>query len=432
MGSACDLASALAPLAESLRSAALIVARVAAGRSLSAELLHTPDEATSASRAALTDLCFGTLRSYGRVQAIVRHLARRADIEPAVESLLWCALYAFRSKRFAAYTIVDQAVRACDLLGKTRAKGFVNATLRAYLRQERGLEARVAADPVARWQHPAWWITRVQRDHGPEWQRILEAGNEQAPMCLRVNPRRTAVDTYQRRLAETGMAARACGSLALLLEHPCPVSRLPAFAEGEVSIQDLGAQRTASLLDLQPGQRVLDACAAPGGKSAQILERENVELTALELQAARADVVRNNLARLGLAAEVRVADCSRLDTWWDGRPFDRVLADVPCTASGVARRHPDIKWLRREADVAACAARQAQILGALWRVLAPGGKLLYVTCSVFREENDAVVEAFLASAPAARRLPLPDGGPRQLLPSPEHDGFYFALLGNAA
>lgn len=408
------------------------MARVAAGRSLSADLLHAPDEAASISRAALTDLCFGTLRNYGRVQAIVRHLARRGDIEPAVESLLWCALYALRSERFAAYTIVDQAVRACDLLGKTRAKGFVNATLRAYLRQERGLEARVAADPVARWQHPAWWIARVQRDHGSGWQRILEAGNGQAPMGLRVNPRRASVDAYQRRLAEVGIAAHPRGAFGLVLENPCPAARLPAFAEGEVSIQDIGAQRTASLLDLQPGQRVLDACAAPGGKSAQILERENVELTALELQAPRAEFVRRNLTRLGLAADVRVADCSRLDTWWDGRLFDRVLADVPCTASGVVRRHPDIKWLRRDADVAACAVRQAQILGALWRALAPGGKLLYVTCSVFGEENDGVVEGFLASTPAARRLPLPDGGPRQLLPSLEHDGFYFALLGNAA
>ncbi len=408
------------------------MARVAAGRSLNAALLHATDDEASASRAALTDLCFGTLRNYGRVQALVRHLARRADIEPVVESLLWCALYALRSKRHAAYTVVDQAVRACELLGKTRAKAFVNATLRACLRQERALEARLASDPVARWQHPAWWIARVQRDHASEWQRILEAGNGQAPMSLRVNPRRTALDAYQRRLAAAGIAAQARGEFGLVLEQACPASRLPAFSEGEVSIQDIGAQRTASLLDLQSGQRVLDACAAPGGKSAQILERETVELTALELQAARAEVVRRNLTRLGLTAHVRVADCSRLDTWWDGGLFDRVLADVPCTASGVVRRHPDIKWLRRDADVAACAARQAQLLGALWRVLAPGGKLLYVTCSVFHEENDAVVEAFLASTLAARRLPLPDGGPRQLLPSREHDGFYFALLGKPA
>jgi len=195
-----------------------------------------------------------------------------------------------------------------------------------------------------------------------------------------------------------------------------------------VSVQDAAAQRAAALLELQPGQRVLDACAAPGGKSAHILETEAVALTALELEPSRAATVTRNLARLGLTAEVRAADGAASAQWWDGTPFDRVLADVPCTASGVARRHPDIKWLRRESDVAASAARQARLLAALWRVLAPDGKLLYVTCSVFREENDAVVEAFAASTPSARLLPLADGGVRQMLPSGEHDGFYFALL----
>jgi len=418
----------LAPLAESLRAAAAVVARVASGRSLTAELQRVAETDGFTVQAALTDLCFGTLRSYGHVQAIVRALSRRAASDTTVDALLWCALYALESRRHAAYTVVDQAVRACVALGQAGAKPYVNALLRAYLRQQRSIEARLAADPVAHWRHPAWWIERVQAAFADEWQQILAAGNSHPPMCLRVNRRRCAPAAYLERLAAAGIAARPLGAAALLLETPLPARRLPGFAEGEVSVQDAGAQRTPQLLDLRPGQRVLDACAAPGGKSAHILETADVALTALELQVPRAEQVARNLARLGLAAEVRAADCSAPDDWWDGRAYERILADVPCSASGVARRHPDIKWLRRAGDVVAYAARQARILASLWRVLAPDGKLLYVTCSVFPEENDAVVAAFLAATPMACQLPLPDGRPRQLLPSPEHDGFYFALL----
>ncbi len=410
----------------------MVVARVAAGRSLTAELQRAAEADGFTAQAALTDLCFGTLRSFGRVQAIVRALARRAAGNATVDALLWCALYALESQRFAAYTVVDQSVRACAALGQAGAKAYVNALLRAYLRQQRSIEARLAADPVACWRHPAWWIERVQAAFPAGWQQILAAGNSHPPMCLRVNQRRCAPAAYLERLAAAGTAARPLGAAALLLQTPVPSRRLPGFADGEVSVQDAGAQRAPQLLDLRAGQRVLDACAAPGGKSAHVLETADVALTALDLQLARAEHVTRNLARLGLAAEVRAADCSAPENWWDGCAYERILADVPCSGSGVARRHPDIKWLRRAGDVAAYAARQARILAALWRVLAPNGKLLYVTCSVFPEENDAVVEAFLAATTTARQLPLPDGRPRQLLPSPEHDGYYFALLEKAA
>ncbi len=209
---------------------------------------------------------------------------------------------------------------------------------------------------------------------------------------------------------------------------PCHWLAFPDSTWGEVSVQDAGAQRAAPYLDLAPGQRVLDACAAPGGKSAHILETAEVELTALDADAERAQRIEAALARLGLSAQVRAADCTATETWWDGRAFERVLADVPCSGSGVARRHPDIKWLRRVSDVQAFAQRQAAILEALWRVLAPGGKLLYVTCSVFPEENGAVVDAFCARTPQALRRELPGGAPAQLLPGAEHDGFFFALL----
>ena len=419
----------MAPLAEALAAAAALVARVAAGRSLSAELERAGDEPAGTSRAALADLCYSTLRRYGRSQAIVAALSRRPGAaDPLVDALLWCSFYALESGRYADYTVVDQAARACAQLQRAGAKGFVNALLRNFLRSRAGIEARLGADAAARYWHPNWWIERLRAAYPADWQGVLAAGNAHPPMCLRVNARRTDADSYAARLAQEGIVARRIGASALLLERPVPVDRLPGFAAGEVSVQDAGAQRAAALLDLRPGQRVLDACAAPGGKSAHILESADVALTALDLDAARcADVVRN-LERLGLAGEVRAADCSAPESWWDGAAFDRVLADVPCTASGVARRHPDIKWLRRPADVAAFAARQARILDALWRVLAPGGKLLYVTCSVFPEENGAVIDAFAARTPGALRAALADGGPAQWLPAPEHDGFFFSLL----
>ena len=419
----------MAPLAEALAAAAALVARVAAGRSLSAELDRVDPEATGGSRAALADLCYGTLRRYGRSQAIVAALSRRAAAtDPLIEALLWCSFYALESGRYADYTVVDQAARACVLMQRAGAKAYVNALLRNFLRARAGLEARLGADAAAHYRHPAWWVERVRAAYPADWEQLLAAGNTHPPMCLRVNARRTSPESYALRLAAQGIDARRIGPAALLLARPVPVERLPGFAEGEVSVQDAGAQRAAGLLDLRSGQRVLDACAAPGGKSAHILETADVALTALDADAARCAGITRDQERLGLKAQVRAADCTVLESWWDGAAFDRILADVPCSASGVVRRHPDIKWLRRRSDIDAFAERQGRILDALWRTLATDGKLLYVTCSVFPEENGAVVDAFAARTPGARRTPLPDGAKAQLLPGPEHDGFFFALL----
>jgi 16S rRNA (cytosine967-C5)-methyltransferase len=415
-----------ADLAPALAAAARAVARVASGRSLG-------DASESREgRAAVLDLSFGTLRLYGRVQALVGALSHKGAPAPQVQALLWCAIYALDSGRYANYTVVDQAVRACALLEQWPARGYVNGMLRSYLRAGEALKRRAAADPEARYQHPLWWIELLQRDHPLQWQSIVESGNVHPPMCLRVNERRARTEPYLARLAEAGLSARRIAAHALLLERPVPAQRLPGFDEGLVSIQDAGAQHVPALLDLAPGLRVLDACAAPGGKSAHILECANVELMALDADPGRAARIGPGLARLGLEATVRSADCTELDAWWDGRPFDRILADVPCTGSGVARRHPDIKWLRRVGDTAAFARRQAEILYALWRVLIPGGKLVYVTCSVFRDENDAVLEAFCERVPEARRCALPGSMAAQLLPCPVHDGFFYGLLAKAA
>jgi len=411
-----------------LAEAARIVARVAGGKSLTGEI----GRLEPGTRAALIDLTHGTLRRYGRVQAIVASLSRRGRPDALVEALLWCALYALESARYAEHTVVDEAVKACGLIERWPAKGYVNAVLRGFLRQRSALEAQLESEPQAHYQHPDWWIEFVRKAYPDAWQAVLAAGNTHPPMALRVNRRRTTVDQYAARLAQEGIAARKCAAQGLLLERPLPIERLPGFAAGEVSVQDLGAQRAAHCLDLQPGQRVLDACAAPGGKSAHILELADVSLTALDIDAERAARIAPNLERLGLAAEIRVADASSPEPWWDGRAFDRILADVPCSASGIARRHPDTKWLRRASDLAAFAERQRAILAALWRLLAADGKLLYATCSIFPQENDAVVDAFVQAEPRAERLPLADGAPAQGLPDAEHDGFYYALIARRA
>jgi 16S rRNA (cytosine967-C5)-methyltransferase len=377
----------------------------------------------------LIDLTHGTLRRYGRVQKIVAELSKRPGTDALVDALLWCSLYALDSGRYAQYTVVDQAVRACGLLQKWPAKGYVNAILRGVLRGRPLLDARIASDPQALYQHPRWWIDIVRAAYPDQWQSVLAAGNSHPPMCLRVNRRRIDTERYGLRLAAAGIAARHVGPEALLLQQPLPVERLPGFADGEVSVQDAGAQPAARLLDLADGQRVLDACAAPGGKAAHVLESARVDLTALDADALRAERMRRNFERLGLEPRrMRTADCRALADWWDGTPFDRIVADVPCSASGVVRRHPDAKWLRRAQDVAAFAARQGEILDALWQVLGAGGKLLYATCSVFPQENEAVLEAFVARTPGARRLALSDALPAQRLPGAEQDGFYYALI----
>jgi 16S rRNA (cytosine967-C5)-methyltransferase len=420
--------TAAVALAHGLRDAARMVARVAEGKSLAEQFDRVSEVGSDSPRSVLIDLTHGTLRRYGRVQWLVRELSNRNRGDALVEALLWCALYALESGRYADYTVVDQSVRACGLLEKWNAKGFVNAVLRGFLRQRPMLAERALGDVESRYQHPGWWIAALREAYPADWERVLEQGNAHPPMCLRVNRRRQAPDSYRDRLAASGIASRRVGELGLLLERPVSVDRLPGFETGEVSVQDAGAQRAASCLDIVDGQRVLDACAAPGGKAAHILETANVTLTALDAQPKRCVRIESTLARLGLRAKVAAADCTRLTDWWDGLPFDRILADVACSASGVARRHPDLKWLRRAADLPAFAERQGAILDALWRALCAGGKLLYVTCSVFPQENDHVVDSFVARTADARREPLPDGEPGQWLPNAEHDGFYYSLI----
>ncbi|WP_043702122.1 16S rRNA (cytosine(967)-C(5))-methyltransferase RsmB [Tepidimonas taiwanensis] len=399
-------------LAEQLAAVARMVVAVRQGRSL-ADVLPGVDARLRPGVQALT---FLTLRHGGETQALLALLARRAPPAP-VAALLEAALALLidAGAGYAPHTVVDQAVRALAALRAPGLAGFVNACLRRFLRERDALLARAHADLMGRWNHPAWWVQRLQRDHPEHWDAALAADDQPAPLVLRVNRRRVSRDAYRERLAAQGWAADAIGDDGLVLAEAVPVERLPGWADGDVAVQDGAAQLAAPLLlgeGLPAGARVLDACAAPGGKTAHLLERADVSLWALDADPRRCERIHETLRRLRLptpAAEVRVlaADAGTPADWWDGRAFDAILLDAPCSASGIVRRHPDVRWLRRKDDIARLAATQRRLLDALWPLLAPGGRLLYATCSVFRAEGADVVAAFRAAHPEAQALPAP-------------------------
>jgi 16S rRNA (cytosine967-C5)-methyltransferase len=422
-----------APLAAAMTAAAEAVAAVMAGTTLDEALAH--QKHAGPLRAAAQSLAYGALRSYGRGDFFLARLIPRPLTQPVIRGLLLAALHRLDERPEDAHTTVDQAVRAASGIAGGKFKSLVNGVLRNFLRRRDELEAAAANDDVARWQHPRWWLDALRAAYPHDWQAVAAADNLHPPMCLRVNRRRSDASTYLAALNAEGIAGRIVGDGAVLLDKPVPVERLPGFAMGHVSVQDWGAQQAATLLDVRPGMRVLDACAAPGGKTGHLLETADAEVVSLEADGRRAARIDENLARLGLAATVKIADCRQLDRWWDGRPFDRILADVPCSAAGVVRRHPDIKWLRRPRDVENFARMQAEILDALWQALAPGGRMLYCTCSVFPQENAQQMADFAIRHADAIRLPTNPTGDNndwQLLPDAEHDGFFYARLEKSA
>ncbi len=395
-------------------------------------------------RALTQELAFGTLRWSYRLEALLAQLLRKPlkKKDRDLHALLLVGLYQLLMLEMPAHAAVSETVEVARQLGKDWAAGMVNGVLRNAQRQSAALLQAVDASATARWSHPHWWIERLQRDWPENWQQILEAGNRRPPMVLRVNRLQVAREDYLQQLQAAGIEAWAlpfAGS-AIQLQQPVAVDSLPGFREGQVSVQDGAAQLCASLLDLQAGQRVLDACAAPGGKTGHILElAPQLEcLLAIDVDEARLQKVRENLQRLQLNAALLAVDAGAPQSWWDGKPFDRILLDAPCSASGVVRRHPDIKLLRRSADLRSLSQQQQRLLEALWPLLASGGMLLYVSCSVFRQENSDNLRAFLDRHADASELPLrtewgkvPPVG-RQLLPGEhEMDGFYFACLSKA-
>lgn len=385
---------------------------------------------TPSERGAIQDISFGSLRWYGELKAILTKLVPRPLQDADVTALLIVALFQLRHSKASEHAVVDHAVQTVAALGKSQFKGLVNAVLRNFLRQSAALTATIQQDQEARFSYPGWWIAKIQSQYPLQWTEILVAGNQHPPMTLRINQRKTSVEHYLQRLSESDIEVSSFGHTAITLTQPVSIVRLPGFADGLVSVQDYAAQYAARLLDLASGLRVLDACAAPGGKAGHILETADVELTAIEKDRVRMTQVTANLSRLGLNAVLKTADACKLDEWWNGERFDRILCDAPCTASGVVKRHPDIKWLRRESDVARFAQQQAQLLTVLWRTLTPGGKLLYATCSIFAEENHRQIADFCRNHPDAMSRPIPEGNDHglQLLPSARSDGFFYALL----
>lgn len=423
--------------------AAIAVSNVLAGRNLTLalpEALSSYSSATLQQRGAAADLSYGTLRFYGEVNAYLTQLLEKPLSNQHITALLLVAIYQLLHDKADDFTVVNQAVKAASYAKPKWAKGLVNGVLRNFLRQKDALAEKMKVDEVAIYSYPKWWIDKLRSQYPQSWQSILETGNEHPPMTLRVNIRKTNAQEYCQLLARKNIEALPLGAQAVMLTKPLPVEQVPGFADGVVSVQDYGAQLAAHLLEVQPGMRVLDACSAPGGKTGHILELADVDLTALDNDAGRLIRVESNLKRLNLSANLQLGDAS---TWKVEKSFDRILADVPCTASGIVRRHVDIKWLRRESDIASFCAQQAVILANLWQLLAKGGKLLYVTCSIFNEENQQQIDDFLQKNGDATQLPLlltkeiekniqidhvqykPNG---QLIPSSQHDGLFYALL----
>ena len=423
-------------------AAARAVAEVLVGRSL-AELLPAAGVAER-DRALLAELVYGTCRWFPRLDFFLGRLLQRPlkQRDTDLRALLLVGLYQLVETRVAPHAAVDETVAAARALGKEWAAGLVNGVLRAFLRDRAALESAAAADPAVAHAHPAWLVARLQAAWPEDWAAILHAANGRPPMTLRVNRLRGSTPGYLATLAQAGLAGSVVDGVpaALVLDQPVDVTRLPGFGEGAVSVQDAGAQLAAPLLDPRPGEAVLDACAAPGGKTGHLLEWcPEARVTAIDVDARRLARVRDNLERLGLAARLAQGDAEHPAGEWAEDRYDRILLDVPCTATGVIRRHPDIKLLRRAPDVDELVARQARILDAVWPLLRPGGILLYVTCSLLPDENHRQIDRFLGRRPDARALPIDAawgraaGAGRQILPGERTmDGFFYARLTRAA
>lgn len=427
-------------LADSLAIAGVVAGRVMVGGSLTEAMADV--RVSGALRSAVQDLAFSALRDFGRADAALASLLRKKP-SASLHGLLLAAVTELSAQPRNPYAVVDQAVEAAARVAPRNAvgaKGLVNAVLRNFLRQQEALLAAANGRDPGKYRHPQWWIDRVRIAWPDDWVRMLEVANSPPPMILRVNARRMKGSDYLRMLHDDALEAHLLDEQAVRLDRPMSVERLPRFKEGCVSVQDWGAQQAARLLDVQGGMRVLDACAAPGGKTAHLAEIADCDLTASDIDAKRLSRVSETLGRLGLRANVLVDDALEPSCIARTGPYDRILADVPCSASGVVRRHPDIKWLRRESDIGRFSQIQSAILSSLWRLLAPGGKLLYATCSVFPEENAHRIASFLDGCKDARRVPLDiaqspgglmadswrDGS--QLMPGENNDGFFYALL----
>jgi 16S rRNA (cytosine967-C5)-methyltransferase len=412
--------------------AASIVGKVLAGNNLNQmlnEALQSNTAFTTQERGALQDICYGTLRYYGQLITIQNELLSKPLTETKIRDLLLISLYQLQYSKAAKYAVVDHSVRAAKQINAATG-GLVNAVLRNFLRKQAQLISLAAKTDEGRYSYQQWWINLIKKEYETQASKILDAGNQHPPMTLRVNIKLYTSQQYLDLLTTSGIKAKLIYPGAICLESPITVDKLPGFFDGAVSVQDAGAQYAANLLKVTNGMRILDACAAPGSKSAHLLENYEIELIALDKDQQRLERIKENFQRLKLNAILKCGDAIKPETWWDGIPYQRILADVPCSASGVVRRHPDIKWLRRPSDIESFANQQERILESLWPLLDRGGKLLYATCSVFSRENQQVIDAFLdihkdAQQEKISEYELNNG---QLQPGEKHDGFFYALL----
>lgn len=407
------------------------------GESLNTLLTPMLEHLSAQDRAFAQMLVYGVLRQRWQIEAILLQLlskplkAKDSDIK----LLLMLAAFQLLYSRVPDYASVDAAVKQVKKTGKRWAQGLVNGVLRNIARQKDELLAGIAADEQAYYSHPQWMIEKIKADWPDQWQAILSAGNQQAPMVLRINAQHGSAKDYLGKL-DVDAQLHSSAEQAVILQQACDVNELPGYNEGWFSVQDAGAQLAAVLLAARQGDRVLDCCAAPGGKTCHILELEpQLSMTAMDISGSRLKRVEENLSRLNLSAQLITGSAESPDDWWDGQPFDRILLDVPCSASGVMRRHPDIKSLRREEDIESLVATQQNILNHIWPLLRPGGHLLYATCSIFKQENEQQIECFLANTDDALEIVIderwghdrPHG--RQILPGEQDmDGFYYAIL----
>lgn len=440
-----------AALADELVAAAISLRDMLAGAHLDDSVNRNSQALPVASIRAVRNMAYDATRQYGLLFFLAEQLNRKAPV-PLLAALQCLGMAQILDGRRPVPVVIDQTVKAVGKLpegvGNSSAAGFINATLRRFSRERQSMVSALLPDE-ARFNHPAWWIDKVRRTWPDRWEQILADSLLRAPLSLRANARQGGQAVAFQRLTEAGIEARCLGVDGLVLAQPLPVEQIPGFNEGLLSVQDLSAQCAAQLLNPATGERILDACAAPGGKTAHLLEKADCEVWALDIDAQRTGSIRDNLARLGLpvlaegepgwGAHLVVADAADPGSWWDGRPFDRILLDAPCSASGIVRRHPDVLWHRQRRDIETFSATQTQLLEKLWPLLRPGGRLLFATCSIFPEEGERVVSAFIDSQPDVcwqRELeqpPLPDWpASGQLLPCPDdlnnHDGFFYALL----
>ena len=378
-------------------------------------------------------LAYGAIRFLGENQFFIRKLINKKITNKKIEALLCVALFQLNHDQSTEFTVVNEAVKAAKFINKSWAGSFVNGVLRNFIRQKDNLKSELKNDDEAFYSYPLWWIKLIKQEYNKDWESILLNGNKHPPLTLRINVRKINLRQYEEKLKSESIEYRILGDIALELTKPIPVEKIPGFIDGEVSVQDFGAQLAAKLLDLKDGQVCLDACSAPGGKTGHMLEMADIELVSIDQEKDRLHKVKENLERLKLHAHLKCADLTGIKSWWNEKLFDRILLDAPCSASGVVRRHVDIKWLRRSRDIDMFAKQQKIMLQAMWQLLKKGGKLLYATCSIFPDENQRVIDDFIKEHSDAKEVKWSVDSKyskyeNQLIPSENHDGFFYALF----